>query len=81
MTIGQDELDLAPDGKAPQPPQAPKSRKELLEAFDKTVTEARAAISRTSDADFMKPWTLLKTGQKLMTMPKAGGMAVPGGIG
>jgi uncharacterized damage-inducible protein DinB len=71
LTIGKDELDLAPAGQAPQPPAAPKNRKELLEAFDKAVTEARAAISRTSDADFMKPWTLLKTGQNLMTMPKA----------
>src|SRR5262249_47769780 len=68
---GQDELDLAPAGQAPQPPRAPKSKKELLEAFDKAVAEARTAISQTSDAEVVKPWTLLKNGQKLMTMPKA----------
>src|ERR1700674_5316680 len=73
ITITQDELGPAPGGQAsaPQAWAAPKNRKELLEAFDKSVAEARAAISETSDADFMKPWSLLKGGQKLMTMPKA----------
>ncbi len=71
MTIRQDELDLAPGGQSPAPPQAPKTTKELLAVFDKSVADARAAISGTSDAEFMKPWTLLKGGQKLMTLPKA----------
>ena len=71
--ITQAELGSAPGEQAPgRPPwAAPENRKELLEAFDKLVAEARAAISETSDADFMRPWTLQKGGQILMSMPKA----------
>ena len=71
--ITQDELSFPPAGQAPAAPAwaAPPNRKELLEAFDKLVAEARAAIAETSDADFMKPWTLRKGEQKLISMPKA----------
>jgi uncharacterized damage-inducible protein DinB len=71
--ITQDELGTASGGQAPASPAwvAPKNRQGLLETFDKLVAETRAAISGTSDEDFMKPWTLLKGGQKLMSMPKA----------
>jgi len=49
-----------------------KTRKAMLELFDKNVAEARTAISATSDADFMKTWTLLKGGQKIFAMPRIG---------
>jgi len=70
VTIGQDSLDLAPPG-AP-PPQIPKlnSRKEVLETFDKNVAGARADIARASDAHLLKPWTLLKGGKTVITMPR-----------
>lgn len=42
----------------------------MLAEFDKNVAEARQALLNTSDADFMKPWSLLKGGQTLMTLPK-----------
>jgi uncharacterized damage-inducible protein DinB len=46
------------------------SREELLALFDKNVAAGRAAISGTSDAEFMKPWTM-RNGEKVyMTMPK-----------
>jgi uncharacterized damage-inducible protein DinB len=70
MTIKQDSVDIAPQGAPPQPPAAPKSIKELLEKFDKNVKEARAALAGADDATLLKPWSLLKTGQVLMTMPK-----------
>jgi hypothetical protein len=35
FTIKQDSLDLQPKGVPPQPPPAPKSRKELLDMFEK----------------------------------------------
>ena len=69
-TINQDSLDLAPGGKQIQPPPPPKSRKELLEAFDKNVAEARKAIASASDATLLKPWSLLQNGKVLMTMPR-----------
>jgi uncharacterized damage-inducible protein DinB len=70
ITIKQDSFDLAPGGvSAPMPPD-PTSQKELLATFDKNVAEARAALAAASDADLGKPWSLVKNGQVLMTLPK-----------
>lgn len=71
MTMKQDSLDLAPGGVQVQPPPAPKNSQELLATFDKNVKEARAAIAAASDAELMKPWSLLNNGAVLMTLPKA----------
>ncbi|HEX2715281.1 MAG TPA: DinB family protein [Candidatus Acidoferrales bacterium] len=69
-SISQDSLDLAPAGGPVQPLPPPKSLKELLATFDRNVAEARAAIAAASDSHLMKPWTLLKTGQTVLTMPR-----------
>ena len=71
MTMKQDSLDLAPGGVQVQPPPPPKDSKELLAAFDKNVKEARAALAAASDAELMKPWSLLNNGTVMMTLPKA----------
>jgi uncharacterized damage-inducible protein DinB len=71
MTLKQDSLDLAPGGVQVQPPPPPKNSKELLATFDKNVKEARAALAAATDADLMKPWSLLNNGAVLMTLPKA----------
>ena len=71
MTLNQNELDLAPGGKAMAPPPSPTNTRDLLAMFDKNAAEARAAIAGASDGEFMKPWSLLKNGSKMMTMPKA----------
>lgn len=71
MTMKQDSLDLAPGGVQVQPPPPPKSSKELLATFDKNVKEARAALAAASDAELMKPWSLLNNGTVMMTLPKA----------
>ena len=69
-TIKEDKLDLMPGGK-PMPPQPElKSRKELLDAFDKNVKEGRAALAGASDATLMGNWSLLKNGEVLMTLPR-----------
>jgi len=70
FTINQDSLDLAPpDGESFK--WEPKgSRRELLEDFDKNVVAARAAIAAASDEELLKPWSLLKGGVTLMTLPK-----------
>lgn len=72
LTIKQDSLDLSPDGAPPAPQPEPKSQKELLATFDKNVSEARAALAGADDATLLKPWSLLKTRQVLMTLPKIG---------
>ena len=66
----EDSIDLAPvDGPAWEALNAA-SKAQLLEAFDKNAAACRAAIAATSDEAFMKPWSLLRAGQTLMTMPK-----------
>ena len=70
LTINQDELDLAPGGKQMDSPPPPADTAELVATFDRHAAEARAAIAGASDAELMKPWTLLSNGQTLMTLPK-----------
>jgi uncharacterized damage-inducible protein DinB len=64
-TIKQDSVDVANFQ-----PESPTSTKQLLDKFDKGVVDARSALVGVSDADLMKPWSLLKSGQVLMTMPR-----------
>ena len=70
-TVERDTLDIAPSGQPPTPPPAPRSRKELLELFDKNVTAGRAALAAANDdAHWMKPWSLLSGGKMILTMPR-----------
>jgi uncharacterized damage-inducible protein DinB len=69
-TLKQDEFDFQPPGAPPFQPMIPKSRKELLDAFDKGAREARAAIAESSDQHLMANWSLLSGGKTLMTMPR-----------
>ena len=71
LTMAADELDLAPGGEQMPMPPTPASVDELVATFDRHAAEARAAIAAASDADFMKPWSLLNNGTVLMTLPKA----------
>src|ERR1700749_1314440 len=48
-TIRETGFDLPPDGNPYVPPPLPKSSKEMLDAFDKGVKDARAAIAGASD--------------------------------
>ncbi len=69
-TLADDSLDLAPGGE-PMPQMEPaKSREDLLKTFDENISKARAAIAAASDQDLFKPWSLLRAGNTLMTMPK-----------
>lgn len=68
--IKQDSLDIAPVGAPPYKPPTVNSRKEVLEMFDKSVAEARAAIAAASDDHFMTSWSLLMGGKTIMTLPK-----------
>jgi uncharacterized damage-inducible protein DinB len=70
ITINQDSLDLAPEGKPTQPPPVPSSTKQLLEMFDKNVAEGRAALAGASDAHLFKFWSLLNNGNTILTMPR-----------
>jgi uncharacterized damage-inducible protein DinB len=69
-TILQDSLDFMPPGGQPFEPTIAKSRKQVLEIFDKNRDESRKAIAGASDEHMMKNWSLLRGGQTLMTMPR-----------
>ena len=69
FTIKEDSLDLAPGGVQMQPPPPPRNNKELLAEFDKNVKEGRAVLAAASDAELMKPWSLLNNGKVTMTLP------------
>jgi uncharacterized damage-inducible protein DinB len=70
LTMQSESFDYAPPGgPAMQQPNL-QSRKELLDAFDKGVSEARAALAAATDEQFLKPWSLLAGGKTQMTMPR-----------
>jgi uncharacterized damage-inducible protein DinB len=70
-TIKRDSFDVAPEGGEPYKVPQAATTKEVLDLFDKSVAVARAAIAEVSDEDLSKPWSLLKTGQTIFTMPRA----------
>ena len=69
-TIDKDGFDMAPKGVQFQPPPPPKTRKELLELFDKNVASARKALAGVSDPHLLKQWSFLNNGQVLFAMPR-----------
>jgi uncharacterized damage-inducible protein DinB len=62
--------DIAPIGG--QLYQSPKltSRQEILDLFDRNAAVARKAIAAVQDDQLTQPWSLLKAGTTLFTMPR-----------
>jgi uncharacterized damage-inducible protein DinB len=52
-------------------PFMPKTRKELLETFDKHVREARNALAAATDEQLAVIWTLKVPGKVVFSMPRA----------
>ena len=70
MTIESDSLDVLPkDGEPFRMPEFD-STSEILSAFDKNVAQARSLLESVSDDKLHKPWSLLKSGETVFTMPK-----------
>ena len=67
MTLSRTELDVG----AADPLPAATTRADLLAGFDRHVTETRATLVRTADAELMTPWTLKSGGHTVFSMPKA----------
>lgn len=70
-TLGGASLDMAPPGGEPYRSPRLTKRRELLDLFDRNVAEARAALAAARDEEMVQPWSLLKAGETLFTMPKA----------
>ena len=65
-TIDLDVLDLQPG----MQPYMPKTKKEVLENFDKNVAAARPKILSASDEHLAKTWTLRFAGKEVLSMPR-----------
>lgn len=69
-TLQQTEWDFAPlVGEAYKIPDF-KTRREILEFFDKNVAAARAAIAQVKDEDLPVMWSLKQGGKTILTMPR-----------
>jgi uncharacterized damage-inducible protein DinB len=66
-TLNLERLDLGGGEK----PFTPATKKEILDAFDKHVAEARALLAKASDEEMLKIWTLTYKGQQIFSMPRA----------
>ncbi|HEV2616414.1 MAG TPA: DinB family protein [Candidatus Acidoferrales bacterium] len=66
-SILQDSIEI---GKSESEPLVMKSRKHLLEEFDRRVAAGRAAIAGASDEELKKPWSLIANGKTIFTLPK-----------
>jgi uncharacterized damage-inducible protein DinB len=69
-TFQSDSFDFNPPGGQPMAPTLMTSRSQLLEIFDKNVSAARNAISKASDEEMQKGWTLLSGGKTIFSMPR-----------
>ena len=69
MTFDRDELDIAPVGEEPFRLEEATSRAQVLEAFDKNVADARAALQAATDENWQGKWALLHGGNPIFTLP------------
>ncbi len=70
MTLEEDSLDVEPV--AGQPYQSPTETTvaKILQLFDNNVTTGRELLANVEDAKLFEPWSLLKQGQVIMTLPR-----------
>ncbi|MDE3195402.1 MAG: DinB family protein [Acidobacteriota bacterium] len=66
VTLKQTKLEIAPGAQA----FSAQSTAELLDSFDRNVTDARAAIEAAKDEDYDVPWSLVFGGHVAFTMPR-----------
>jgi uncharacterized damage-inducible protein DinB len=71
-TLTEPEWDFNPPGGEPYRTPILSSRGAMLKAFDTAVATGRKAIAATSDAEFLKDWSMLDGGKVLLTMPRTG---------
>ena len=69
-TIAQDSFDVAPPGAPPYKEEPAATNADLMARFEKNVAAARAAIAGASDETLMAPWSFLRAGETMFTMPR-----------
>src|SRR5258708_24658679 len=56
---------------APTPQPDPTTRAEILAAFEKSLTDAKALLNQVDDARAMADWSMTMGGKTMMSMPRA----------
>jgi uncharacterized damage-inducible protein DinB len=70
-TFEADELNLAPAGQEPPRMEQAKSTAEVLDAFDRNVAAARAALENATDDNWQGMWSLKLGDKTIFTLPRA----------
>ena len=70
MIVEKDDFDLNPPGGGSSFAHEHKTNKDLLDALDKGVAGARAAVSSTTEEHLLKPWRLLVAGNVVQEKPR-----------
>jgi uncharacterized damage-inducible protein DinB len=68
VTLAQDVLDIG-EGFTPT---ILKSVQEILDLFDKNVTDFKELLASTPDEEFLKTWTMRHKGKEVFSSPKIG---------
>jgi uncharacterized damage-inducible protein DinB len=63
--------DIAPVGGERYQSPTLTTRREVLDLFDRNVAAARKALAAAKDDQMSQPWSLLKAGTPILTMPRA----------
>jgi uncharacterized damage-inducible protein DinB len=71
ITLEEDSFDVNPPGGSTFGPRRFEGTAKLLEEFDANLAQARATLERTTDEQFMQPWSLKNGGAVQMTLPRA----------
>ena len=70
LIVGQDELDIAPQGGSNAQPKPLRTRAELVQALDKGVAEARQVLRSATEEHLQKSWRLLVGGKVVSEEPR-----------
>jgi DinB family len=70
MIVNRDDLDLKPASGSNVDLRPLNTSRELLQAHDEAVAEARAALAKTSDEHLMTKWRLLVAGKVVSDEPR-----------
>lgn len=70
LTIAESAFDMEPEGGEPVKEEPIESVEGAVAMFDANVAAAREAIANASDENLMASWSLLKTGEEIITMPR-----------
>ena len=65
-------FDVMPPGSPPPVRKSLPSRAAILELLDQNAARSRAAIAATDDAAFARPWSFLRGGATVFTLPRIG---------